>query len=123
MHIDTIKDMLNKLTKENRELRVKQLELMKELKTFEQLYSYTKEIYRYTNLDLDLLKENGGKGFEYDLFEVSVGKLLEDNRRLRKEAMDSLNELIILKRQHDIMVTPEEMVRMEYLKERYEYYG
>ena len=123
MQIDTIKDMLNKLTKENRELRVKQLELMKELQTFKQLYSYTKEIYRYTNLDLDLLKENGGKGIEYDLFEVSVGKLLEDNRGLRKEAMDSLNELIILKRQHNIMVTPEEMVRVEYLKERYEYYG
>lgn len=122
MNIDTIKDMLNKLTKENRELRVKQLELMKELQTFKQLYSYTKEIYRYTNLDLDSLKSEG-KGFEYDLLEVSVGKLLEDNRRLRKEAMDSLNELIILKRQHDIMVTPEEMVRMEYLKERYEYYG
>ena len=121
-HIEEIRDLLNDLTKENRELRVKQLELMKELKTFEQLYSYTKEIYRYTNIDLDSLKSEG-KGIGYDLFEVSVGKLLEDNRGLRKEAMDSLNELIILKRQHDIMVTSEEMVRMEYLKERYEYYG
>lgn len=122
IHIEEIRDLLNDLTKENRELKIKHRQLWKENEEFKKLYSYTKEIYQYTNLDLDSLKSEG-KGIEYDLFEVSVGKLLEDNKGLRKEAMDSLNELIILKRQHDILVTPEEMVRMEYLKERYEYYG
>lgn len=122
IHIEEIRDLLNDLTKENRELKIKHRQLWKENEEFKKLYSYTKEIYQYTNLDLDLLKKEG-TGYQYDVYKVTVGKLLEDNRGLRKEAMDSLNELIILKRQHDIMVTPEEMVRMEYLKERYEYYG
>lgn len=121
-HIEEIRDLLNDLTKENRELKIKHRQLWKENEEFKKLYSYAKEIYQYTNLDLDLLKKEG-TGYQYDVYKVTVGKLLEDNRGLRKEAMDSLNELIILKRQHDILVTPEEMVRMEYLKERYEYYG
>ena len=120
MHIDTIKDMLNKLIEENRELRVKQVELMKELQTFEQLYSYTKEIYRYTNLDLDLLKKEG-TGYWYDVYKVTVGKLLEDNKCLRKEAMDSLRELILFKRQHDVPVSCGEQVRLKQLEKDYEY--
>ena len=121
-HIEEIRDLLNDLTKENRELKIRERRLWKENQEYEKLYHYTEEIYQFTNLDLDLLKKEG-TGYRYDVYNVTVGKLLEDNRGLRKEAMDSLNELIILKRQHDILVTPEEMVRMEYLKERYEYYG
>ena len=121
-HIEEIRDLLNDLTKENRELKIRERRLWKENQEYEKLYHYTEEIYQFTNLDLDLLKKEG-TGYRYDVYKVTVGKLLEDNKGLRKEAMDSLNELIILKRQHDIMVTPEEMVRMKYLKEMYEYYG